>query len=265
MPKKVRSMSPAPVEENDGKGDFRYDERRPQFAVAQAGSGTGPGPGKTGMERPGNGVNRWNESAENCGEKRERHGREQNDPIQLDHGFLRKTLVRDQRNEFLDSQVSKKTSGGAAQSSEDEAFDQQLPDQAPARRAQGRAHGYLAVAGGGAGKEQARHVGARDQEQQHHRAQQRRKNTRKHRRHARLKRPRRHPELLRVMVRIGLGQPVSYDVHIGSRFWNRRASVSACRAARHKRPSGSDRSRSDHDPSGKQGRYPSSPDGSAAA
>ncbi len=75
--------------------------------------------------------------------------------------------------EEMQRELGESQAGGAAQKAEPEALRQCLSRQPPAAGAQGRAHRHLAAAGGRSRQHQAGDIGARDQPEQGHRAQQR--------------------------------------------------------------------------------------------
>ena len=119
------------------------------------------------------GLPRRPETEENARAQRQAGGEEQHPSIQP---CLLKTehVGRRKRDEKIASPRGEKNAKQSARDREDETFEQELPDDLPARRSDRHPHREFAAARRTARGEQVRHVRACDQQHEHDRAQQHR-------------------------------------------------------------------------------------------
>src|SRR5438045_6244741 len=99
---------------------------------------------------------------ENAGEYRQSSAERQDWKIHFNGGFVREGIEREQRGESIDTFVCGDYAQGGSGDGEKHGFGEELADQAAASRADGDTHGKFVLAGGAAGKQQDRDIGARD-------------------------------------------------------------------------------------------------------
>src|SRR5258708_19178967 len=114
------------------------------------------------VEVAANDLERGSESENDGGEHGYSEGKGQHGKIEADDGFFRNDALRHQGHDGFESAPSEERAKDGAAGREQEAFDQELADDAPASGAECGADGELFLASGGAGEEQVGDVAATD-------------------------------------------------------------------------------------------------------
>ena len=115
---------------------------------------------------PGGGAAR-----ERAGHRADAEREQQHGDTERDLGFRRQRVIRHQRDDRVEKHRREQRAYHAAHEREHQALDEQLPRDRAVGRAEGRAHGELAVPRAAAREEEVGDVGARDQQQEAHRGQ----------------------------------------------------------------------------------------------
>ena len=159
-------------EEHQRQGNLGDDQRLARDGLARSAGKAAAGLAHRIRQVAAGGVQRRRQPADDAGQRRDRQREQQHRRVERDLGFIGNRVRRHERQDRREPRVSQRRADHAGGQRQEQALGEQLSNQPPPARAERHADGHLALPRARARQHQVRDVGAGDEQEQRHRAEQ---------------------------------------------------------------------------------------------